>query len=133
MEARFLQTELQRLMGDEKLLFLDSDDLRDLTLLRQHVRMSKCLVLIQTPEVLQRPYCLIELATAIEAKVPSLGVTVGKGYDFGAATKMLSHLDTMLELVNPGGPALLAANGVDDLVDLSSKLATTVAPQGLEP
>ena len=127
MEARFLQVELQRLMGEEtSRLFLDSDDLRDLTLLGQHVRMSKCLLLVQTPEVLQRPYCLIELATAIDSQVPIIGITVGKAYDFSAATKMLTHLDTMLEQVNPGAEAILAANGIADLPALAHKLATTI-------
>ena len=60
MEARFLQTELERLMSDTSAkLFLDSDDLRDLSQLAAHVRSSKCILLCLTAQVLQRPYCLI--------------------------------------------------------------------------
>ena len=47
--------------------FLDSDDLRDLRELRQNVRDSSVLVLIQSTNVLKRPFCLVELLTAIEA------------------------------------------------------------------
>ena len=126
MEARFLQTELQRLMGDGSRLFLDSDDLRDLSKLRNHVRSSKCLVLCQSEAVLRRPYCLIELATAVDAGIPIVGVALGKKYDFGAAARFLSHLDTLLEAENPGAPKMLAENGITDLVALSHKLSSTI-------
>ena len=53
MEARFLQTELQKALG--KKCFLDSDDLRDLSKLQQHVRDSDCIVLVQSTNVLSRP------------------------------------------------------------------------------
>ena len=63
MEARFLQTELESHLKEH--CFLDSDDLRSLHKLCDHVKESKCIVLLQTRSVLTRPYCLLELLTAI--------------------------------------------------------------------
>ena len=108
MEARFLQTELEVLLGRK--CFLDSDDLRDLRLLQQvpqpaacvtrsespvsnvnstrnqrerpflfqSVRESDCLVLLQSKSVLSRPYCLLEMLTAVEVTrtLPSLTQTL---------------------------------------------------------
>ena len=45
MEARFLQIELEALHKDD-CVFLDSDDLRDLSKLIHHVQQSRCLVLV---------------------------------------------------------------------------------------
>ena len=69
MEARFLQIELEALHKDD-CVFLDSDDLRDLSKLVDHVQQSRCLVLVQTRNVLARPYCILELLTAIESQIP---------------------------------------------------------------
>ena len=77
MEARFVQAWLEQKC--EMPCFLDSDDLRDLTQLTQHVRMCDTLVLVQTKSVLTRPYCLIELLTAITARVPIIGLAVAGG------------------------------------------------------
>ena len=51
---------------DCRQIFLDSDDLKDLKQLNKHVRNTQVLVLLQTPHVLHRPYCLLELLTAID-------------------------------------------------------------------
>ncbi len=37
----------------------------------------------------------------------------GKGYDFAAASDLLLHLDTVLDLVNPGATDLLRSEGVE--------------------
>ena len=80
MEARFLKKELQEMLGTE--VFLDSDgactrfcietdgpsqlsDLRDLANLLNHVRNSQSLVILQSAEVLQRPWCLLEVLRKI--------------------------------------------------------------------
>ena len=68
-EARLLQAELEASLG--RRCFLDSDDLKDLRQLADHVRASDVLVLIQSSDVLSRPWCLLELLTAIDAGVPS--------------------------------------------------------------
>ena len=120
---RWLQEHLEpRLHGQP---FLDSDDLTDLTKLREHVRQSRCLLLVQTKGVLSRPWCLLELVTAVGAGVPIVGVQVVSGvhtYDFDDATELLTHLDTAL----PSAAARdLRAMGVD-LADAAHKLANTV-------
>ena len=71
-------------------IFLDSDDLRDLSKLRGHVRNSNVVCIVQSKEVLQRPYCLLELYTAIESQIPIIAVSIaGKGYDYAAASNFL--------------------------------------------
>ena len=99
MEARYLQGEMERGVNDGRSIFLDSDDLRDLTQLQQHVRDSDVLVLLQSANVLSRPYCVLELVTAIEAGVPVLGVTLSSsGYIFSEATALLTHLDEQVRM-----------------------------------
>ena len=99
MEARYLQGEMERGVKDGRSIFLDSDDLRDLTQLQQHVRDSDVLVLLQSANVLSRPYCVLELVTAIEAGVPVLGVTLSSsGYIFSEATALLTHLDEQVRM-----------------------------------
>ena len=112
MEARFIQEKLESTL--ERLVFLDSDDLKDLTHLTQHVRDADALVLVQTKSVLSRPYCLLELLTAVKAGVPIIGVAVTGGahaYDYNQAFNFLTHLDSQLEQVNPGASKLLLENG----------------------
>ena len=96
MEARFLQTELEGLF--QKRVFLDSDDLRDLRKLQDHVRECDCFILVQSASVLTRPYCLLELCVAIDANKPIVGVSLtgAYAYDFAAAQTLLAHLDTLL-------------------------------------
>merc|ERR1712032_132360 len=50
-------------------VFIDSLDLSDLGMLRQHVIKSKYFVFLLTPTVLMRPWCLVELVTAVENEV----------------------------------------------------------------
>ena len=62
----------------------------------------------QTAEVLQRPYCVLEINAAVKARVPIVALNCrGKGYDFAKSVQYMRHLDTELETVNPGAPALL--------------------------
>ena len=112
MEARFLKGELERMLGAE--IFLDSDDLKDLRKLGQHVIDSDVLVLLQSSEVLLRPWCIFELHTAIEHGIPIVAVVIeSKAYDFAKAGKLMLHLDTILELENPGASTVLLENGID--------------------
>ena len=53
----------------------------------------------------ERPWCLIELVTAIEHGIPIVAVTLTSGafaYDFAAASAYLESLDTELEARSPG-------------------------------
>ena len=60
-EARWLQENLEAHLG--KRCFLDSDDLSLLTELTSHVRSCGCLLLLQTRNVLTRPWCIVEVWT----------------------------------------------------------------------
>ena len=73
-EARWLKRELEEALQGKA--FLDSDDLRDLSQLRDHVLNSKCILLLQTQSVLSRPWCIFELLTAIDAGVPIVGICI---------------------------------------------------------
>jgi hypothetical protein len=125
MEARFLQTQLEDMLA--KPVFLDSDDLRDLNDLMSHVRDSDVLLLLQTEQVLTRPFCLLELVTAVDAGIPIVGVNLHgpKAYDFSKASSLLTHLDAQLPQLNPGAEAILHEYGVDTL-DAAHKLSHCV-------
>jgi hypothetical protein len=125
MEARFLQTELETALKQK--VFLDSDDLRDLSQLMDHVRESKALILIQSAKVLERPYCLLELVAAIDASVPIVGVALQgtNAYDFATASRFLQHLDSFLDQVNPGACQILRDQGVEP-IDVAHKLSTSL-------
>jgi len=130
MEARFLQIELESLHKND-LIFLDSDDLRDLSKLIEHVQQSRCLVLVQTRKVLTRPYCILELLTAIESQIPIVCVTVGGkpqelSYNFEEMTKLMMWMDTELEQWNPGAADVLRDHGYEDLTDVAYRLSTTI-------
>ena len=86
-EARWLQGKIEERLN-LGIVFLDSDDFVDLTRLKEHVRQSKCFLLVQIRSVLTRPWCIVELITAIEAGVPIIGVSITSGtapYDHGVA------------------------------------------------
>jgi len=66
-------------------VFLDSEDLKDLSDLKRHVAMSHNLVLLLTRGVLTRPWCLLEIVTATKAGAQVLPVKVdepGEGFEF---------------------------------------------------
>jgi len=129
MEARFLQTEIEALLGRK--CFLDSDDLRDLRLLQQSVRNSDCLIVVQSKSILTRPYCLLEMVTAIEARVPIVGVSLAVGghemYKFELAPSFLTHLERTLEQANPGASGVLTRANVD--LSYASRLLGSTIPE----
>ena len=86
-------------------------DLHNLVL---HVKDSDVFVIFQSKDVFSRPWCLLELHTAIEAGIPIVALNcAGKGYNFSAASDFLLHLDTSLATANPSALALLEEHGVD--------------------
>ena len=126
MEARYLQSELEAQLG--RRAFLDSDDLHDLRLLKDAVVQSDALVLLQSARVLERPWCLIELATALDCGIPIVGVSLTSGnspYSFADSTVFLKSLGTSLAERNPGAPAVLLENDID-IDDLAWKLSVTL-------
>merc|ERR1712137_745603 len=64
-------------------VFLDSENLTSLDSLTEHVRMSCNLIFLLTPEVLRRPWCLLEVVTAFNNFVNIVLVRVERpGYTF---------------------------------------------------
>jgi hypothetical protein len=99
---------------------------QDLRQLMDDVRNCDVLVIVQSAEVLTRPWCLLEMVTAVDAGIPMIAISVsGKGYNFTEATNLLTHLDTQLDVINPGACDLLRRNGVEPL-DAAFKLSTAV-------
>ena len=108
------------------LSYADSDNLRDLRVLVDHVKDSDALILFQSKEVLRRPWCLIELDTAITHGVPIVALScVGKKYDFVEAVDFLLHLETCLETLNPDALDVLKKNKVDP-IRLAHKLHSVI-------
>lgn len=86
-EAALMQSELETMINEEENhplskyrapVFLDTEDLGNLNELRYRVQMSQCLVLLLTKGVLTRPWCLIEIVTAIQLQIPVLPVQIVK-------------------------------------------------------
>ena len=125
MEARHCHAELEQTLGAP--VFLDSDDLTDLRELLDQVRESDVLLFFQSRSVLTRPYCLLELHTAVTAGVPIVAVNVrgGNEYSHADAAHLLRYLDTELEVRNPGASRLLQKHGVD-LTELAHTLSGIV-------
>lgn len=73
-EARLCQIEMEKMLGCP--CFLDSDNLQDLRELLDHVKNSDVLVLLQTTGLLTRPWCLLEIVTAIKAGVPIVAINI---------------------------------------------------------
>ena len=95
-------------------------------MLVDHVKNSDALLLIQSKEVLHRPWCLIALDAAITHGVPIVALTcVGKGYDFVTAIDFLHHLETCLETADPDALGVLKKQGVDP-IRLAHKLHSVV-------
>ena len=114
-EARLIQIELERhLRLPPRQIFIDSDNLKDLRKLQQHVRDTDVLVLLLTTNFLTRPWCLLEIYTAITDSVPIVALTVNGAhpYNYSQAAAFLEELDTRLEQANPGAMQLLVDHGI---------------------
>ena len=98
------------------MVFLDSDNLPKISVLRRKVRSSRNFVFILTKGVLLHPWCLLELVTAIrEGKniIPVKLVHETRGFDFKQAGMWVSNLCRMLEVNNPGAIGVLKNEGVE--------------------
>ena len=125
-DARIVADKMRMLMPSSS-IFLDSDDLYDLRALLDDVRASAAFVLFQSSGVLTRPWCLLEIHTAIKHSVPIVCLNV-KGpnpYDYGMATTFMAHLDSELDRANPGARKLIEDNGVD-IVEMAHLLSSTL-------
>jgi len=84
-EATLMQNDILQLIAEDPGLpghdlsspvFLDTEDLRDLGLLKEHVKRSHNLLLLLTNGVLKRPWVLLELVTAVKNDVTVLPVEI---------------------------------------------------------
>merc|ERR1712032_422791 len=89
-EATLMQEALERMIDQDPEIpghgmvapvFLDSEDLSDLTDLKAHVRNASNLVLLLTEEVLKRPWVLVEIVTAYQTGVNIVPVEIYKRED----------------------------------------------------
>ena len=112
-DARHVKDKLVEKLGVP--VFLDSDDLQDLRNLCHQVSMSDVLVLFQTRGLLTRPWCLVEIYTALTEGVPIVAVCVAGAfpYNFADAQYFLDNLETELELRNPGASNVVQQAGVN--------------------
>ena len=86
-------------------VFLDSDNLPKISVLMDKVRSSRNVVFILTRGFLTRPWCLLELATAIcESKtlIPVRLMNASRGFDFQQARNCVHNLETELAATHPG-------------------------------
>merc|ERR1719265_613509 len=143
-EATLLQGELERLIrADTNNLacelrapvFLDSENLADLKALRGHVRRSSHVLLLLTPDVLKRPWCLIEIVIARREAIPVLPVEVLRPGDaFEYPTEEFYEKLRQGQLITAADQQLLQEEGIDvqeleaGLKDVFTKIATSYSP-----
>lgn len=113
-DARIVADKMRHLMPNSE-IFLDSDDLFDLRALLEDVKNSQALVLFQSAGVLSRPWCLLEIVTAIKHEVPHRVPQRGRADIYATSAAFMTHLDTELERVNPGAGKIMEKQGVDVL------------------
>merc|ERR1712046_379437 len=86
-EAALIRSEIENIIaGDPPHLgnrfdtpvFLDSEDLRNVDELKTEVHNSHNLVLLLTHSILSRPWCLVEIVTAVRDRVAVVPVLVTK-------------------------------------------------------
>lgn len=126
-EARILCDALDNAYGKGS-AFLDSDCLHDLRkLLDEHLVHSEVVIVLQTKGVFTRPWCLMELATAIDHNIPIVAVNVQNCflYDFADSANFLKHLDLKLDLTNPGARADVEKHGFD-LTKIAYQLSNVI-------
>ena len=107
-DARQMKDRLSKLL--EAPVFLDSDDLIDLRELLRIVARSDVFVLLQTSNVLARPWCLLETYTAILNHVPIVAINVEGSFAYSHqetaelldSTKEEQSFADRLASINPG-------------------------------
>jgi len=111
-------------------VFIDSEDLDDLSRLLEPVKGSVCVVLLLTPRVLSRPWCLIELVTAANYGVRIVPVEVqrpGIQYAYPDAAFYQKLLDG--SVIAKGGQALLERHHIslEQVVDVLEQVFLKIA------
>jgi len=84
-EATLIMEGMERLIREDPFnaassfhlpVFVDSEGLEDLNTLRDHVKRSHYLVILLTPSLFSRPWCVIELVIALRSGVHILPVEI---------------------------------------------------------
>lgn len=124
-DARQIKDKLCEKLGAP--VFIDSDDLMDLRKLQLQVTQSDVLVLFQTRNLLTRPWCLVEIFTALKNEVPIVAVCVAGAfpYDFADAQKFLDNFEVELEARNPGAGEVVRQCGIE-LAEMARLLQESV-------
>ena len=110
--------------------FLDSCNLVDLTKLRETVSKSHNLVLLLTPNVLYRPWCLVEIATALKANIPVVPVEIQRpGLKFSFPDEAFYSALSTGKILSKSGELILQDEGVDmdELVSFVRQIFTKIA------
>jgi len=122
-EAALMQKDLEHLIHEDagspgqglsSPVFIDSEDLQDLSDLQGHVQRSHNLVLLLTPGVLTRPWVLVEIVTAINYGTRVVPVEVqrrGVSFTFPDEAWFESLRDGAL--IDEGARALLESKNID--------------------
>ena len=111
-EARVLKSELVRgLRTREDQIFLDADNLTDLRELLHCVETSDALILMYTKGVLSRPWCLLEIVTAVQNSIPVIVMRVANAFagDVDEISTILDDLPGYLANSNPMAEETLRA------------------------
>ena len=99
-DARYLKDLLERMLGAR--VYLDSVDLVDLGTLVDGVHASDCVVLLGTPGVLTRPWCIVELYSAHARGIPVVLLQIARReLDLDDAARLIDDLETELDRRNP--------------------------------
>ncbi len=125
-EARVLKLELKRSLRTlDDQIFLDSDNLTDLRNLLDCVEESDAVLLLYTQGVLSRPWCLLELCSAVKAKVPIIVVKIKNAFagDTDGIGPLLDDLPAYLEDHNPRCSETLRAFDLD-----AAEIAAAIKP-----
>jgi hypothetical protein len=123
-EATLMRDEMERLirkdtrnpMGDLRTpIFVDSEDLVDLSRLSEHVKGSLALIVLLTPGFLSRPYCLLEIVIASRWERPYVPVQImrpGISQEFRIPDEEFYSSFRRGEIIGTRGVQLLEENGV---------------------
>jgi hypothetical protein len=126
-EAALMHGKLVEAMSglSEEDVFLDSNNLQNLNDLVKDVIDSDVVILMLTKDVLSRPYCLLELYTAVDNAVPIIIVQI-EGPHCGEPADIAGIIEALpidLPIKNPDAEPTLARFSLD-LKKISAKLAT---------
>lgn len=121
-EAALMHLELENLIQQlqhsakrcEVPIFLDSENLLDLAQLKTHVERSHSVALLLTKGVLSRPWCLVEIVTAVRKRIPVLPVRIERiGTEFSFPDDAFYKALSEGKVLEPKDLELLAASGID--------------------